>query len=159
MTSRFGSRLHPLLGYVKAHQGVDYGAPVGTPVMAVGDGTVTQAGSMGACGKTVVLRHQDGLESVYCHLSSIAVQPGANVSQRQLVGLVGQTGAATGPHLHFALRRKGVFVNPLTRKTPRELPLAAGQLADFLARSAPLRAQLEAFPVAGGAAIARGPRG
>jgi len=146
LTSRFGSRLHPLLGFVRSHLGVDYGAPVGTPVWAVGDGTVTQAGYNGGCGKSVTLRHRNGFETVYCHLSAIAVHQGARVMQKDVVGLVGQTGLATGPHLHFAVRRDGAFVNPLSLKVPREAPIAPDQRADFETQVAPLRAALDASP-------------
>jgi murein DD-endopeptidase MepM/ murein hydrolase activator NlpD len=148
VTSGFGTRKHPILGYQRAHQGVDYGAPTGTPVWSVGDGVVALAGWLGECGKGVTIRHQGGLESVYCHLSSIAVRPGARVSQKQLVGRVGVTGLATGPHLHFALRRDGAFVNPLAVKLPRAAPLASELRADFDARIAPLRAMLAGPSVA-----------
>ena len=148
LTSGFGSRLHPVLGYVKAHQGVDYGAPIGTPVWAVGDGTVSQAGWSGGCGKSVTLHHRNGLDSVYCHLSSIAVRPGARVTQKQVIGAVGQTGLATGPHLHYAVKRGGAFMNPLHLKVPREAPLPKQERASFDARVAPLRARLDASPVA-----------
>ncbi len=148
LTSGFGTRLHPVLGYVKAHQGVDYGAPTGTPVWAVGDGTVAQAGWHGGCGKSVTLRHRNGLDTVYCHLSAVAVRPGAHVTQKQVIGAVGQTGLATGPHLHFAVKRGGAFVNPLHLKVPREAPLPREERGDFDRKVAPLRARLDATPVA-----------
>jgi murein DD-endopeptidase MepM/ murein hydrolase activator NlpD len=146
ITSGFGGRIHPVLGYQKAHQGVDYGAPTGTPVWAVGDATVVQAGWSGGCGKAVTLRHRNGFDTVYCHLSAIAVHLGAHVSQRQLIGAVGQTGLATGPHLHYAVKRGGAYVNPLSLKVPREAPIAKEHRADFDARAAPLRAQLDSVP-------------
>jgi murein DD-endopeptidase MepM/ murein hydrolase activator NlpD len=146
VTSRFGSRVHPVLGYVKAHQGVDYGAPTGTPVWAVGDGVVAQAGWNGGCGRSVTLRHRNGFDTVYCHLSAVAVHAGAHVSQKQLIGAVGQTGLATGPHLHYAVKRGGAFVNPLSLKVPREAPVAKEHRADFDAKVAPLRARLDADP-------------
>jgi len=148
LTSGFGSRVHPVLGYVKAHHGVDYGAPTGTPVWAVGDGVVSQAGWSGGCGKSVTLHHRNGLDTLYCHLSAVAVRRGARVTQKQLIGAVGQTGLATGPHLHYAVKRGGAFVNPLHLKVPREAPLAREQRADFEAKVAPLRARLDASPVA-----------
>ncbi|HET6438337.1 MAG TPA: M23 family metallopeptidase [Anaeromyxobacter sp.] len=143
ITSRYGNRMHPLLGYERAHQGVDYGAPVGTPVWAVGDGTVRQAGWNGQCGKSVTLRHRNGLETVYCHLSSVAVQAGRPVSQKQIIGYVGETGLATGPHLHYAVRKDGSFVNPLTLRIPRDAPVAPQYLDDFRQKVAPLRARLD----------------
>jgi murein DD-endopeptidase MepM/ murein hydrolase activator NlpD len=148
VTSRFGRRNHPLLQYVRQHQGVDYGAPEGTPVWAVGDGTVAQAGWSGGCGLSVTLRHRNGFESVYCHLSKVNVSAGAHVAQRQVVGKVGHTGLATGAHLHYAVRRGGSFVNPMALHLPRGEPVKAGWLEDFVARIGPARAQLDARPVA-----------
>jgi len=148
LTSRFGNRRHPVLQYLRAHQGVDYGAPVGTPVWAVGDGMVKQAGWNGGCGKQVTLRHRNGFETVYCHLSRVAVATGAAVSQKQIVGYVGETGLATGPHLHYAVRRGGSFVNPLTLQIPRGQPVPESLRADFTAKVAPLREKLDADPLA-----------
>jgi len=143
LTSRFGSRTHPLLGYRKAHQGIDYGAPVGTPVWAVGDGTVAEAGWHGGCGKMVILRHRNGYATQYCHLSEIAVRAGEHVAQKQVIGAVGQTGLATGPHLHFGVRRgAGGFMNPLALKLPRDAPVPEKWKPDFEVAVAPLRAQL-----------------
>jgi hypothetical protein len=146
LTSGFGTRRHPVLGYVRAHKGVDYGAPTGTPVWAVSDGVVERAGWSGGCGKSVTLRHQGGLETVYCHLSAVYVRAGEHVGQKQVLGAVGQTGLATGPHLHFAVKRGGVFVNPLSLKVPRAAPLAKAQRASFESEIAPLRAKLDARP-------------
>jgi murein DD-endopeptidase MepM/ murein hydrolase activator NlpD len=148
ITSKFGGRIHPVLGYQKAHQGVDYGAPTGTPVWAVGDATVVSAGWSGGCGKAVTLRHRNGFDTVYCHLSAIAVHAGSHVAQKQLIGAVGQTGLATGPHLHYAVKRGGAYVNPLSLKVPREAPIAPEHKADFDAKVTPLRAKLDSAPVA-----------
>jgi murein DD-endopeptidase MepM/ murein hydrolase activator NlpD len=147
LTSRFGNRRHPVLGYTRAHEGIDYGAPTGTPVWAVGDGSVRQAGWKGGCGKTVVLRHANGYETVYCHLSAIAVSAGKPVAQKQVVGYVGATGLATGPHLHYAVKRGGSYLNPLQLKVPREKPVPPEWMEDFREKIAPLRAHLEG-PVA-----------
>jgi murein DD-endopeptidase MepM/ murein hydrolase activator NlpD len=143
LTSRFGSRRHPLLGYVRAHQGVDYGAPAGTAVWAVGDGVVTLAGWNGGCGLTVQVRHRNGFESVYCHLSRVQVAAGARVGQRQVVGRVGSTGLSTGPHLHFAIRQGGAYVNPLRLQFPRGEPVRPEWREDFLARIDEARRQLD----------------
>jgi murein DD-endopeptidase MepM/ murein hydrolase activator NlpD len=143
ITSRFGNRRHPVLGYNRAHEGVDYGAPTGTPVWAVGDGQVRSAGWNGGCGKAVILRHRNGYETVYCHLSGLAVSAGKPVSQKQLIGWVGATGLATGPHLHYAVKRGGAFVNPLQLKVPRDRPIPPEWMDDFRAKIAPLRASLE----------------
>jgi murein DD-endopeptidase MepM/ murein hydrolase activator NlpD len=142
ITSRFGNRRHPVLGYNRAHEGVDYGAPTGTPIWAVGDGTVRSAGWNGGCGKTVILRHRNGYETVYCHMSAVAVSAGKPISQKQVIGYVGATGLATGPHLHFAVKRGGQFMNPLQLKVPREAPIPEKWLPDFRERIAPLRAKL-----------------
>jgi hypothetical protein len=148
ITSGFGNRVHPLLGYQRAHEGLDYGAPTGTPVWAVGDGTVRQAGWNGQCGKSVTIRHRNGLESIYCHLSSVSVSAGKAVSQKQIIGYVGATGLATGPHLHYAVKKAGSYVNPLRLQIPRDAPVAAEYLDDFRQNVAPLRASLEGQPVA-----------
>ena len=142
ITSRFGNRLHPVLGYNRAHEGVDYGAPIGTPIWAVGDGQVKQAGWNGGCGKAVTLRHRNGYETVYCHLSAIAVAAGKPVSQKQVIGYVGATGLATGPHLHYAVKRGGAFMNPLQLKVPRERPIPPEWMDDFRTKISPLRAKL-----------------
>ncbi len=148
LTSRFGSRRHPLLGYVRAHQGVDYGAPEGTSVWAVGDGVVTLAGWNGGCGLTVQVRHRNGFESVYCHLSKVQVAAGSRVSQRQVVGRVGSTGLSTGPHLHYAVKQGGAFVNPLRLQFPRGEPVKPQWRDDFLARIGPAREMIDRVPVA-----------
>jgi murein DD-endopeptidase MepM/ murein hydrolase activator NlpD len=143
VTSRFGGRLHPLLGYTRAHQGVDYSAPTGTPVWAVGDATVAFAGNAGACGKSVILRHRNGLTTQYCHLSSIAVRQGDRVSQKRVIGATGQSGLATGPHLHYAVKKGGTYVNPLQLRLPREAPLPERWKPEFARAIAPLQAQLQ----------------
>jgi murein DD-endopeptidase MepM/ murein hydrolase activator NlpD len=143
ITSRFGNRVHPILGYQKAHEGIDYGAPTGTPVWAVGDGQVRQSGWNGGCGKSVTLRHRNGYETVYCHLSAVAVSTGKPVSQKQIIGYVGATGMATGPHLHYAVKRGGAFMNPLQLKVPREAPVPEKWMPDYREKISPLRAKLE----------------
>ncbi len=148
VTSGFGNRLHPLLGFRQAHLGIDYGAPPGTPVWAVGDGVVRQAGWNGGCGNSVTLRHRNGIETLYCHLSVVKVAAGRAVAQKQVIGLVGSTGLSTGPHLHFAVLRGGVFVDPAKLKLPRDAPVRREWLDAYRAAIAPLRARLDAEPVA-----------
>jgi murein DD-endopeptidase MepM/ murein hydrolase activator NlpD len=150
VTSGFGNRVHPVLQYLAAHQGVDYSAGVGTPVWAVADGVVTVAGDTGAGGNTVCLRHHNGLETCYLHLSLYGpgVRVGARVSQKQVIALSGNTGRTTGPHLHYALKRGGVFVNPLNQKFPRAEPVPPKLLADFHEKLAPMSSQLDAPSVA-----------
>jgi murein DD-endopeptidase MepM/ murein hydrolase activator NlpD len=148
ITSGFGSRRHPLKGFVQRHPAIDYGAPTGTPVWAVGDGSVRTAGWLGDCGKAVLLRHRNGLETIYCHLSGIAVNAGAHVSQKQVIGWVGSTGASTGPHLHYGVKRNGGYLNPLALKLPREAPIKPEWMDGFREQVGPLRARLDAEPVA-----------
>lgn len=150
VTSRFGSRFHPVLRYVKAHNGVDYGTPVGTPVWAVADGTVTRAGFERGGGNTVCIRHAKGLETCYLHLSRFGegVRVGARVQQKQVIAYSGNTGMSTGPHLHFALKRGGMFVNPLNQNFPRADPLPAQLKADFAEKIAPYLARLDPTSVA-----------
>ncbi|MFN7915686.1 MAG: peptidoglycan DD-metalloendopeptidase family protein [Vicinamibacterales bacterium] len=115
VTSGFSlSRMHPLLGERRAHAGVDYRAPVGAPVVAVASGVVLKAGWAGDAGRMVHLRHANGYETEYLHLSAIDVRPGQHVQQGDIVGKVGATGLATGPHLDYRVRQAGRFVNPLT---------------------------------------------
>jgi murein DD-endopeptidase MepM/ murein hydrolase activator NlpD len=143
ITSRFGARRHPVLGYNRMHRGVDYGAPTGTPIWAVGDGQVRHSGWHGGCGKTVILRHRNGYETVYCHLSALAVSAGKPVSQKQIIGYVGTTGLSTGPHLHYEVKRGGQHVNPLQLQIPRDRPIPPEWMEDFRAKISPLRARLE----------------
>jgi len=109
---------------------------------------VEQAGQNGGCGKSVTLRHRNGLETVYCHLSRTTVAAGTRVAQKQVIGFVGQTGIATGPHLHYAVKRHGAFMNPLQLQIPRDAPVPESWKADFLEKVTPLREKLDAKPVA-----------
>jgi murein DD-endopeptidase MepM/ murein hydrolase activator NlpD len=134
VTSGFsGRRFHPVLHTYRAHQGVDYRAPAGAPVVAVAGGTVVFAGVSGGSGRMVHLRHANGFESQYLHLSSIAVRTGSRINQGDLIGRVGSTGFATGPHLHYALRRNGVNVNPVAvhRAMPPGEPIASADVPRF----------------------------
>ncbi len=136
ITSRFSyRRLHPVHRDVRPHLGVDYGAPVGTPVVAVATGSVVSAGRSGASGNMVRLRHTNGYETYYLHLSAFAagIRPGVRVMQGQMIGRVGATGVVTGPHLDYRMRKNGVFVNPLLehRNLPPGDPVPAGQMAAF----------------------------
>lgn len=145
MTSGFGMRFHPLLGYTRMHQGVDYGAPYGAPIFAVADGIVSYAGWHGGHGKYVRLAHANGLGTGYAHMSRFAVENGMRVRQGQIIGYVGSTGLSTGPHLHFETYRGGVVVNPTAIKFASASLLNGADLANFRAK---LRALL-AIPVAG----------
>lgn len=136
VTSRFSyRRMHPILGTVRAHLGVDYGAPTGTRVIAVSNGTVVSAAPSGSSGNMVRLRHTNGYETYYLHLSRFArgMRPGVRVIQGQVIGYVGSTGLATGPHLDYRMRKNGTFVNPLIehRKLPPGDPVPPDQLVAF----------------------------
>jgi len=134
VTSRFSSsRKHPILGYARAHNGVDYSAGTGAPVVSVAPGVVTHAGWSGGGGRTVKVRHPNGYETEYLHLSAITVRTGARISQGELVGRVGQTGLATGPHLHYGLKKNGRYVNPILehRNMPPGDPVPAALLNVF----------------------------
>ncbi len=141
-------RLHPILNTIRAHKGVDYAAPIGTPVRAAGDGRVLFAGRRGGYGNLVELDHSRGITTVYGHLSRFAagLHAGQHVTQGQVIAFVGMTGLATGPHLHYEYRVDGVFKNPQTIKFPEALPIDGPQRADFLARSTPLLASLNPPP-------------
>jgi murein DD-endopeptidase MepM/ murein hydrolase activator NlpD len=132
ITSGFSAaRYHPILHEVRPHFGIDYGAPEGTPVMAASDGVVTLAGWSEGFGNTVSLRHANGFQTLYGHLSRIQVRPGQRVAQGDTIGAVGQTGLATGPHLDYRMIRNGAFVNPLRIQVPPADPVPAAERADF----------------------------
>ncbi len=136
VTSRFSRRrLHPILGTYRPHLGVDYGAPTGTPVVAVATGTVVSAGRSRASGNMVRLRHTNGYETYYLHLSAFArgVRPGVRILQGQTIGRVGATGLATGPHLDYRMKKNGKFVDPLVehRNLPPGVPVPQQHLAAF----------------------------
>jgi murein DD-endopeptidase MepM/ murein hydrolase activator NlpD len=153
VTSGFSrSRLHPVHRVYRAHLGVDYAAATGTPVVAVADGVVLSAGWAGGGGRQVRIRHAAGLESFYLHLSAFArgIRTGARVEQGQLIGRVGATGTATGPHLDYRLRKNGVFVDPRrehARQPPGE-PIPAAYLAEFTASREGVQQQLTTALVA-----------
>ena len=134
ISSRFtNSRLHPILNYARAHHGVDYAAPTGTPVKAVGEGVVTQRGWAGGYGNQIIVKHSANLESMYAHLSGYArgLAKGQRVRQGQVIGFVGSTGLATGPHLDFRLRQSGKFIDPTKAINPRGEPVPKRAMAEF----------------------------
>jgi len=115
LTSTYGRRRHPILGYTRMHRGIDFAAPRGTPIYAAGDGTVTSAGRNGAYGRYIEIRHNSSYSTAYAHLNGIAngVSRGIRVTQGQVIGYVGSTGRSTGPHLHYEIHRNGHSINPL----------------------------------------------
>jgi len=140
------ARPHPILGGVRPHLAIDYGAPVGTPVRAVADGVVVHAGWNGGNGIQIHLRHRSGFETQYNHLSRITegLRPGVRVRQKQIIGNVGATGLATGPHLDYRVARNGTFVNPLSEKFIPGEPIPAAARPDFQRHARELLARLEA---------------
>jgi len=149
VSSGFNSaRKHPILNLIRAHKGVDYAAPIGTPVRASGDGRVAYAGPKGGYGNVVEIDHSRGIVTVYGHLSRFAkgLRTGQHVTQGSVIAYVGMTGLATGPHLHYEFRIGGVFKNPQTVSLPDAGPIEARWRADFLERTASLLASLEVSP-------------
>ena len=133
LTSGFGSRMHPILGYSAFHKGVDFGAPSGTPIQAAGDGVVEMSGWFGGYGNYVRLKHNGEYSTAYAHLSRYApgIKEGARVKQGQIVGYVGTTGRSTGAHLHYEVLRRGAQINPMGVKFPTGRKLDGIELVAF----------------------------
>jgi murein DD-endopeptidase MepM/ murein hydrolase activator NlpD len=141
--------MHPILGIERAHLATDYGAPSGSPVVAVANGTITFAGMDGGYGNLVRIKHSGGLSSGYAHLSKIApgVRAGHPIKQGELVGLVGQTGLATGPHLHFEMAKNGQPINPVPalKKGEPAPPIEGNLKAEFASLIAPVQERLNSL--------------
>jgi murein DD-endopeptidase MepM/ murein hydrolase activator NlpD len=152
ITSTFGMRKHPVLGFTRGHQGVDFGAGTGTPIVAAGDGVVLEAKRWGGYGNWLRLRHGGGWDTGYGHISRYAagIRPGVHVRQGQVVAYVGSTGLATGPHLHYETWLNGNRVNPLSAKVPQGTILAGAELNAFRAQ----KAKVDALLAKGGTAMA-----
>ena len=133
ITSSFGMRVNPILGYSMMHKGVDFGAPVGSPIFAAGSGVVEEIGHKGAYGRYISIRHNAKLETAYAHMSrfSPGLEPGSKVRQGEVIGYVGMTGRSTGPHLHFEVHLAGKPVNPLSVNLPTGRMLEGKLLAQF----------------------------
>ena len=133
LSSGFGRRKHPVLGYTKMHKGVDFAAPRGTPIYAAGNGTITHAGRKGSYGILVSIRHNSEYTTAYAHMKGLArkMRKGTKVNQGQIIGYVGTTGRSTGPHLHYEIRRSGKQTNPLRVKMPSGKRLKGKELARF----------------------------
>lgn len=140
-----GARFHPVLKTWRAHKGIDYAAPTGTPVRAVADAKVAFAGRQGGYGNLIVLKHQGPYSTAYGHLSryGAGIKRGANVSQGQVIGYVGATGLASGPHLHYEFRINNVQHNPLALNLPTAYPLDSRDRSRFAAQAQPLVAHLQ----------------
>ena len=133
ISSGFGMRKHPILGYTRLHRGVDFAAPKGAEVYAAGDGVVEKAGKAGGLGIRVRVKHAEGYSTVYAHLSRVAkeLREGDEVKQGQVIGLVGSTGLSTGPHLHYEVWRDEEAIDPASIKLETRLALAGDELASF----------------------------
>ena len=140
------SRRHPVLNTIRAHRGVDYAAPTGTPIRAAGDGKVLFRGVQGGYGNTIILQHGGNITTLYGHMSRFgSARTGARVNLGDIIGYVGSSGLATGPHLHYEYRVNGVHRNPRTVPLPPADPIGAEQQAAFRAATEPLWRQLDGF--------------
>ena len=157
LSSGFGMRRHPILGYSKLHAGVDFAAPRGTPIDAAGDGTVKRANYFGSFGNYIAIRHANGYETAYAHLNGFArgIKAGTRVRQGQVIGYVGTTGRSTGPHLHYEVHVNGKKMNPLALKVPTGRKLEGTELAAFKAQRETLATQMAEAPTATKVAEAR----
>lgn len=146
ISSRFSNgRKHPILNKIRAHKGVDYAAPRGTPIKAAGDGKVILAGRKGGYGNTIVLQHGSRYRTLYAHMQGFAkgVRTGGSVKQGQIIGYIGTTGLSTGPHLHYEFQVNGTHVDPLSQKLPMSDPIARQEKQRFLQQSKPLMARMD----------------
>ncbi|WP_298061250.1 M23 family metallopeptidase [uncultured Rikenella sp.] len=146
ITSRFGKRIHPIKRIRRQHNGVDYACPVGTPVHAVASGVVTKRGwdPFGG-GNRIWIKHAQGYESAYLHLSRFAVKQGQRVSQGQVIAYSGNTGGSTGPHLDYRLKKNGKYINPLTNTSQPSTPIKAGNKAAFEQVKTDVRKVMESY--------------
>ncbi|MBE7373268.1 peptidoglycan DD-metalloendopeptidase family protein [Pseudomonas lopnurensis] len=146
ISSRFSNgRKHPILNKIRAHKGVDYAAPHGTPIKSAGDGKVLLAGRKGGYGNTVIIQHGQRYRTLYAHMQGFAkgVRNGSTVKQGQIIGYIGTTGLSTGPHLHYEFQVDGVHVDPLGLKLPMADPIAKNEKQRFLQLSQPLMARMD----------------
>jgi murein DD-endopeptidase MepM/ murein hydrolase activator NlpD len=158
LTSSFGKRMHPILGYTINHKGVDFGVASGTPIMAAGSGTVVEAGWKGGYGRYVRIKHNKTYSTAYAHMSKFGrnIRPGTKVSQGDVIGYVGATGMATGPHLHYEVLVNNKQINPMTVKVATGQKLEGKLLAAFKAEKASLEQQLAALTSSKAVASASG---
>lgn len=147
LTSSFGKRMHPILGYTINHKGVDFGAASGTPIMAAGSGTIVEAGWKGGYGRYVRIKHASGYSTAYAHMSQFGrnTKVGARISQGEVIGYVGATGMATGPHLHYEVLQNDKQINPLSAKIATGQKLEGKQLTAFNLEKGRLEGQLAAL--------------
>ncbi|MCV9919766.1 peptidoglycan DD-metalloendopeptidase family protein [Pseudomonas sp. BT-42-2] len=146
ISSRFSNgRKHPILNKIRAHKGVDYAAPRGTPIKAAGDGRIELAGRRGGYGNTVIIAHGNRYKTLYGHMQGFAkgIKTGSSVKQGQIIGYIGTTGLSTGPHLHYEFQVNGVHVDPLSQKVPMADPIAKAERQRFMQQSQPLIARMD----------------
>ena len=146
ISSRFSNgRKHPILNKIRAHKGVDYAAPRGTPIKSTGDGKIIVAGRKGGYGNTIVIQHGKHYRTLYGHMQGFAkgIRSGAQVKQGQIIGYIGTTGLSTGPHLHYEFQVDGVHVDPLGQKLPMADPIAKNEKQRFIQLSKPLMARMD----------------
>ncbi|HJR30197.1 MAG TPA: peptidoglycan DD-metalloendopeptidase family protein [Pseudomonas sp.] len=146
ISSKFSmGRKHPILNKIRAHKGVDYAAPRGTPIKAAGDGQVLLAGRRGGYGNTVIIQHGNTYRTLYGHMQGFAkgIKTGGSVKQGQVIGYIGTTGLSTGPHLHYEFQVNGVHVDPLGQKVAMADPISKAERSRFLAQSQPLMARMD----------------
>ena len=149
LSSRFGMRKHPILGYSKMHRGVDFAARRGTPIMAAGDGRVTFAGRNGSYGKFLEIRHLNGFSTRYGHLHKFGkrIKKGTIVKQGETIGFVGNSGRSTGPHLHYEVKHKNRIINPMTLKLPSRMEISEKEMPNFYANISLTRERLATTPI------------
>ena len=146
ISSKFSmGRRHPILNKIRAHKGVDYAAPRGTPIKAAGDGRIMLAGRRGGYGNTVIIQHGNSYRTLYGHMQGFAkgIRNGVSVKQGQIIGYIGTTGLSTGPHLHYEGQVNGRHVDPLSQKLPMADPIARNEKQRFLQQSKPLMARMD----------------
>ena len=146
ISSKFSmGRRHPILNKIRAHKGVDYAAPRGTPIKAAGDGRIMLAGRRGGYGNTVIIQHGNSYRTLYGHMQGFAkgIRNGVGVKQGQIIGYIGTTGLSTGPHLHYEFQVNGRHVDPLSQKLPMADPIARNEKQRFLQQSKPLMARMD----------------
>ena len=133
LSSSYGMRKHPILGYNRLHQGIDFAAPIGTPIMAAGTGRIEFVGTNGGAGKYIRIKHLNGYKTAYAHLNSFAsgMNKGVRVRQGQAIGFVGSTGLSTGPHLHYEVWFNNKKINPMTMRLPSGIKLNDIQFEKF----------------------------
>jgi len=146
ISSTFGMRMHPILGYSKMHKGIDFAAPRGTPIRAAGNGRVVYMGRFGAYGNYLKIKHNDNFSTAYAHIHNFpkGMRVGQTVKQGQLVAFIGTTGRSTGPHLHYEILKNGAQVNPQSVKLPTSEKLSSAEMKRFRQTVAKVEMQMAA---------------